>query len=327
MALPADHPLAGQPEVALAELLDEPFLALPASAGPLREHWLALPERAGARCGSRPRSPTREETYEALTAGLGVCLLAAGNATIFSRGGVVMRPVSDIGPSELVLAWRRDAAGPLLRAFVAACADVVGAAPPDSAQLAVAVRSRRRRRSGDLGVGRLRGRHGQDLGGQPRDEGVDGEPDAELGVGDQLAVEQLADVPGVDPAGVPGGGPDAATSRGFAAGRRGRRPARGPTAVNGVICRTSFGRGRPRGWPAMTTKEASAARSDTAVISREADVLVLEGLVVDPATAAARSSRRSCPARRPGASGSARGSCPPRWAATVLRSPPTRRPR
>lgn len=125
VALPAGHPLAAQPEVGLAELLDEPFLALPASAGPLREHWLAVPERAGHPVRVAAEISDTEETYEALTAGIGICLLAAGNATILSRGGVVMRPVSGVGPSELVLAWRRDADGPLLRAFVAACAEAV----------------------------------------------------------------------------------------------------------------------------------------------------------------------------------------------------------
>lgn len=124
MALPSDHRLAGQPEIRLAELLDEPFLALPTSAGALREHWLAVPERSGHPVRVAAEITDSEETYEAVTAGLGVCLLAAGNATIFSRGGVVMRPVSDISPSELVLAWRRDDTDPLLRAFVAACAEV-----------------------------------------------------------------------------------------------------------------------------------------------------------------------------------------------------------
>jgi DNA-binding transcriptional LysR family regulator len=126
VAMPSDHPLAAQPEIRLAELLDEPFLALPASAGVLREHWLAVPERAGHPVRIAAEVTDTEETYEAVTSGLGLCLLAAGNATIFSRGGVTMRPVGDIGPSELVLAWRRDAAGSLLRAFVAACEEVIG---------------------------------------------------------------------------------------------------------------------------------------------------------------------------------------------------------
>ena len=47
-------------EIAFADLLDEPFVALPASAGVLRDFWLAVDargERAGDRAVARP--PTR----------------------------------------------------------------------------------------------------------------------------------------------------------------------------------------------------------------------------------------------------------------------------
>lgn len=66
-----------------------------------------------------------EEKYESLTAGLGICLLAAGNAAIFERGGVLMGPVDAIGPARLALAWRREEDRELVRAFVAAARAVV----------------------------------------------------------------------------------------------------------------------------------------------------------------------------------------------------------
>ncbi|GGN96689.1 LysR family transcriptional regulator [Nocardia rhizosphaerihabitans] len=47
VALPETHPLAARDSIAFTELLDEPFLALPTSAGVLRDYWLALDERAG----------------------------------------------------------------------------------------------------------------------------------------------------------------------------------------------------------------------------------------------------------------------------------------
>ncbi|SEN54483.1 DNA-binding transcriptional regulator, LysR family [Actinacidiphila rubida] len=125
VALPERHPLAGRDAVDFAELAAEPFLALPAAAGPLRDYWLALDARGGRppRIGAEVAST--EETYEALTAGLGVVLLAAGNAPLVSLGGVVTRPVRGISPSRFALAWRRDAAGPLVRAYAAACRQVV----------------------------------------------------------------------------------------------------------------------------------------------------------------------------------------------------------
>lgn len=56
--------------VPFIELLDEPFLALPSAAGPLRDYWLATevhcarPARIGAEISNS------DETYEALVDGV-----------------------------------------------------------------------------------------------------------------------------------------------------------------------------------------------------------------------------------------------------------------
>jgi DNA-binding transcriptional LysR family regulator len=47
VALSARHPLAERHEVSFAEIADEPFVALPSAAGPLRDFWLATGQRAG----------------------------------------------------------------------------------------------------------------------------------------------------------------------------------------------------------------------------------------------------------------------------------------
>lgn len=124
------HPLAAadaDASVDFAELLDEPFLALPADAGPLRDYWLAADARGGrpARIGAEVASA--EETYEALVAGLGVVLVAAGNAPLLTLGGVATRPVRGITPSRLALAWRSSDARPLVRDYVRAARRVTGA--------------------------------------------------------------------------------------------------------------------------------------------------------------------------------------------------------
>jgi len=120
VALPAGHRLAPRPTVTLAELEREPFIALPAAAGPLRGFWLAADERT-----VEPRvvaeAATAEETFEAVAAGLGVALLAAGNAEIYRRDDVICRPVTDISPSELAVVWRRDDSRRAVRVFVDAC--------------------------------------------------------------------------------------------------------------------------------------------------------------------------------------------------------------
>ncbi|MER6204285.1 LysR family transcriptional regulator [Streptomyces sp. NPDC001073] len=122
LALADTHPLAGRPHIDFADLLDEPFLALPPSAGRLRDHWLALDERGGRPPRIGAEIASTEETYEALAAGLGVCLVATGNARLITLGGVITRPVHGISPSRYALAWRReDGARPLVRAYAEAC--------------------------------------------------------------------------------------------------------------------------------------------------------------------------------------------------------------
>ncbi|HWN33961.1 MAG TPA: LysR family transcriptional regulator, partial [Pseudonocardia sp.] len=96
---------AGGPAIPFAELVDESFIALPASAGALREFWLATdhrhtPPRIAAEVA------TADETFEAVASGLGVVLLSAGNVSIYQRTDVVCRPVSGLSPSQLAVAWR-----------------------------------------------------------------------------------------------------------------------------------------------------------------------------------------------------------------------------
>lgn len=122
VALPESHPFAARADVDFTDLLDEPFLALPESTGPLRDYWLALDARDGRppRIGAEVAST--EETYEALVAGLGVCLVATGNVPLLTLGGVTTRPVHGVTPSRYVLAWRTEDAGrPLVRAYAEAC--------------------------------------------------------------------------------------------------------------------------------------------------------------------------------------------------------------
>jgi DNA-binding transcriptional LysR family regulator len=117
VALPTDHRLAASPVVTLAELDHEPFIALPASAGPLRRFWLATDERA-----AEPRvvaeAETAEEAFEAVAAGVGVTLVAAGNAEIYRRDDVVCRPVAGLSPSELAVVWRVGDDRPAVRVFI-----------------------------------------------------------------------------------------------------------------------------------------------------------------------------------------------------------------
>ncbi|MFD0656741.1 LysR family substrate-binding domain-containing protein [Thermocatellispora tengchongensis] len=119
IAMAESHPLAGKEEVTLDDLREEPFIALPAEAGPLRDFWLARDARDDEPVIAATAG-TADETFEAVTSGLGVALIAEGNATLYSRPGVAYRPVRGLAPAELAIAWRADDTRPQTRAFLAA---------------------------------------------------------------------------------------------------------------------------------------------------------------------------------------------------------------
>jgi len=120
VALRAEHSLAGRREIEFAELLNEPFLALPEDAGSPRDYWLAVEHRDGRAPRIGGIVTNAEETFEAVLAGLGVALLSAGNAEIYQRPGVATVPVRGISPSRLVLIWRGDDHREAVRDFVRA---------------------------------------------------------------------------------------------------------------------------------------------------------------------------------------------------------------
>ncbi|MGI5351627.1 LysR family transcriptional regulator [Streptomyces sp. CA-250714] len=126
VALPETHRLARYVTVDFADLLDEPFLALPKSAGPLRDYWLATDARAGREPVIGAEVSSSEETYEALVGGQGVCLLADGNAPLLMRGGVVTRPVPGLSPSRLAVARRADDDRQLVHAYMRAANGAAG---------------------------------------------------------------------------------------------------------------------------------------------------------------------------------------------------------
>ncbi|MCX4774899.1 LysR substrate-binding domain-containing protein [Streptomyces sp. NBC_01260] len=126
VAMADTHPLADREIIDFTDLRDEPFLALPDSAGPLRDYWLAIDARGGKPALIGAEVASTEETYEALVAGLGVVLLAAGNTPLITLGGVVTREVRGISPSRFALAWRADDRRPLVQEYVRACEVATG---------------------------------------------------------------------------------------------------------------------------------------------------------------------------------------------------------
>jgi DNA-binding transcriptional LysR family regulator len=124
VAFPEGHRLARRRGVEMTELLDEPFVALPADAGALRDHWLALDDRGSHPVRIGAEASTADEAFEAVTTGHCVVLLAEGNVSVYARPGIVCRPVIGVQPSQLAIAWRLGERRPAIREFVAVAVEV-----------------------------------------------------------------------------------------------------------------------------------------------------------------------------------------------------------
>jgi DNA-binding transcriptional LysR family regulator len=126
VALSAGHPLAERSSVSFGEIADEPVAALPASAGPARDFWLAADSRGGLTPRVAAEVDSADEVFEVVSSGAAIVLLAEGNALIYSRPGIVCVPVSGLEPARLAIAWRRGERRLAVRDFVRASRNAAG---------------------------------------------------------------------------------------------------------------------------------------------------------------------------------------------------------
>ena len=128
VALPEDHALAARDEVALAELVAEPFVLLARREAPgLYESLGQAMADAGGMPGAVQEVREMQTVVGLVAAGLGVSLVPASVGADEHRG-VAYRPIAGAAPTvELALAWRQDDHSPVLEAFLAtARASVAG---------------------------------------------------------------------------------------------------------------------------------------------------------------------------------------------------------
>ncbi|WP_019513311.1 LysR family transcriptional regulator [Mycolicibacterium neoaurum] len=116
--LPRDHRLADRTEVGIAELLDDPIVCAPLTAGTWRDYWLAMDVR-----GNRPPTiaavaATYEAETTAIARGLGISFTTSSVARFYDRPGIVYVPISDRPLSHTALAWNPAALTPQADALV-----------------------------------------------------------------------------------------------------------------------------------------------------------------------------------------------------------------
>lgn len=101
-----EHLVAAAEEVTLADLADEQLVAPHASGWRPAAEQLAWP----------PMS--EQEAIETVAAGTGIVIVPMSVARLFQRKDTVRRPVTDLEPTTIGLAWRRDRDDERTQSFV-----------------------------------------------------------------------------------------------------------------------------------------------------------------------------------------------------------------
>lgn len=103
--LPRDHRLAGADEVDIEQLLDDPIVCAPMSAGTWRDYWLGMDARAGREPTIAAIAATYETETTMISRGLGISFTTSACARLYERPGIVYVPIANRPPSYTALAW------------------------------------------------------------------------------------------------------------------------------------------------------------------------------------------------------------------------------
>ena len=118
--LPRNHRLAERESLQLEELLDEPIVAAPPSAGSWRDYWIAAERRRGKPANIVAVASTYESELTAVARGIGVSFTSSEVGRNYQRPGIVFVPIVDAEPIYVALAWNPRTLSPAGRLFVEA---------------------------------------------------------------------------------------------------------------------------------------------------------------------------------------------------------------
>ncbi|TRW84941.1 LysR family transcriptional regulator [Mycolicibacterium sp. 018/SC-01/001] len=118
LVVPADHRLAAEPVVSMADLRSEAFIEYASRESAVNDAVLRSCKRAGFVPHREHAAPGTAVLLALVAAGLGVAVLPS-SVRALPLQGLVFRDLVDGGTIDLALAWRRSADNPVVDAVIA----------------------------------------------------------------------------------------------------------------------------------------------------------------------------------------------------------------
>ncbi|MEJ2851847.1 MULTISPECIES: LysR family transcriptional regulator [unclassified Saccharothrix] len=119
VGLSRSHPLASRAEVDILELRDEPLVWTRKAPRAWVDWWAVNPRPDGSAPVWGPENDNVEEMLEHVAAGAAVCISPASMAAYYARPDLVWRPIRDVPPLRIAVAWPSTSRSPVVAAFVA----------------------------------------------------------------------------------------------------------------------------------------------------------------------------------------------------------------
>jgi DNA-binding transcriptional LysR family regulator len=114
------HPLAEREELSIAELGDEPIMWTRRAPRFWVDWWAVNPRPDGRAPVWGPENENVEEMLEQVASGAGMCIVPRSLTEFYGRPDIAWRPITDIDPLRIALAWRAEGdPPPLVTAFAA----------------------------------------------------------------------------------------------------------------------------------------------------------------------------------------------------------------
>ena len=126
IAMHPEHPLAAKPALTASDLESEPIVApwdhLPQE---ILDFWFT-PFRQKGRLAEDPNARSADECLSFVSRGIALYCVPESVQRFYPRPDVVFRPIMDVTPAQVVLAWHRETRNPAVTSFVEIARKVVG---------------------------------------------------------------------------------------------------------------------------------------------------------------------------------------------------------